>query len=63
MPAHVRLSVYDILGREVARLVDGAQPAGFYHLTFNASQFASGIYFYRMTAAGYSAQKSMIHLK
>jgi hypothetical protein len=59
----VRLIVYDLLGREVARLVDGPQPAGFYPVTFNASHLSSGVYFYRLTAAGRSAQRSMVHLK
>jgi hypothetical protein len=59
----VRLVVYDLLGREVIRLADGQKAAGFYRATFNAAQFSSGAYFYRLTAAGYAAQKSMLHLK
>lgn len=44
----VRLVVYDVLGREVRTLVNAVQPAGFYRVRFEASQLASGIYFYRL---------------
>jgi hypothetical protein len=46
----VTLKVYDILGREVATLVDNRQPAGSYSVHFDARQLASGIYFYRINA-------------
>jgi len=46
----VSLKVYDMLGREVAALVDGAKEAGYYNAEFNASRLASGIYFARFTA-------------
>jgi M6 family metalloprotease-like protein len=45
------LKVFDILGREVASLVDAFQPAGYYTATFNADQLASGVYFIRFTVA------------
>ena len=61
--ADVRLAVYDLLGREVVRLVDGPKPAGFYSATFDAARLSSGIYFYRLSAAGFSAQRAMIFLK
>jgi hypothetical protein len=48
----VRLGVYDMLGREVALLVDERKPAGEYRVEFNGSGLASGIYHYRLTAAG-----------
>ena len=48
----VRLSVYDALGREVARLVDAVQPAGRYHATLDGSRLAAGLYFCRLEAAG-----------
>jgi hypothetical protein len=57
------LAVYDLLGREVARLFDGPRSAGFYQATFNASHLSSGIYFCRLAAAGFSAQRAMIFLK
>jgi hypothetical protein len=63
VPGYVRLVVYDLLGREVARLFDGPQSAGLHPATFNAAHLSSGVYFYRLTAPGYAAQKSMVHLK
>jgi hypothetical protein len=57
----VKLIVYDILGKEVATLVDNIQKAGFYEIPFSAEQFASGVYFYRLTAGSFtSVQKMMI---
>lgn len=44
----VRLSVYDLLGREVAVLVNGAMQAGRHQVTFDGQNFASGIYLYRL---------------
>jgi hypothetical protein len=46
----VRLSVYDVLGREVARLVDGRQVAGQHEITFDGSRLTSGIYVYSLEA-------------
>src|SRR5690606_23738549 len=49
----VRLAVYDVLGREVAVLVDGVQPAGTHRAAFDAAGLASGVYVYRLrTGAG-----------
>lgn len=45
---HVTLKVYDVLGREVATLVDENKTAGSYQATFDGSRFASGVYFYRI---------------
>ncbi len=50
--SHVTLKVYDVLGRTVATLVDGAESAGVYKVNFNASKYASGVYFYRIVAEG-----------
>ena len=50
--ADVRLTVYDALGREVARLVDGPVGAGYRHATFDASGLPSGMYLYRLEAKG-----------
>ncbi len=54
-PRTVRLTVYDILGREVAVLVNEKKMAGRYRVTFDAAGLASGIYFYRLNA-GQSTQ-------
>jgi hypothetical protein len=48
--SRVRLRVFDILGREMASLVDAVQDVGFYEKTWNASGLSSGIYFYRIEA-------------
>ena len=48
---HVRLTVWNILGRRVATLVDGNQQSGPHRVTFNASQLSSGVYFYRLQAS------------
>ena len=59
----VKLIVYDILGRKVATLADGRFPAGTYSFPFDGTGLASGVYFYRLTAANFTATKSMILMK
>jgi len=59
----VTLKVYDILGREVAALVNDEKPAGRYQVTFNGSGLASGVYFYRIEAGGFSVSKKLLLLK
>ncbi|CAG1772615.1 partial Neutral protease NprE, partial [uncultured bacterium] len=49
---HVRLAVYDMLGREVALLVDEVKAGGRHSVVFNAAGLSSGVYFYRMTVDG-----------
>jgi len=46
--SRVRLQVFDVLGREVARLVDGRRPAGRYEVSFDATGLPSGVYIYRL---------------
>jgi hypothetical protein len=53
--SRVSLTVFDVLGREVATLVNGEQPAGSYRVPFNASRLSSGVYFYRLTADAVSS--------
>ncbi len=48
--SHVKLKVYDVLGREVAELVNDAKPAGTYKVEFDASKLSSGVYFYQLKA-------------
>lgn len=61
---HVLLKVYDVLGREVATLVNDFQHAGNYKVTFNnAKQLSSGIYFYRLNAGDFSQTMKMILMK
>jgi aminopeptidase N len=59
----VVLKVYDILGREVATLVDSKQHAGIYEVQWNPQARASGIYFYRLNAGAVQIQKKMVLLK
>jgi hypothetical protein len=56
----VRLVVYDLLGREVAVLVDGIQTPGEHRIMFDARRLASGMYFYRLSAGGQIAVKRMV---
>jgi hypothetical protein len=55
--------VYDILGREMARLVNETKPAGIYEVSFNSSQLSSGIYFYRLIAGNFSSVKKLVLMK
>ncbi len=59
----VVLKVYDVTGREVATLLNQNKPAGSYTLNFNAAKFASGIYYYTITAGSFSSTKKMILMK
>ena len=59
----VSLKVYDVLGNEVATLVNEEKPAGYYEIEFNASLLSSGIYFYKLQAGEYTETKKMILLK
>ncbi|MHB8580205.1 MAG: T9SS type A sorting domain-containing protein [Ignavibacteriaceae bacterium] len=59
----VTIKVYDLIGREVAVLVNEEKPAGDYSITFNASNLASGIYFYNMQAGSFEKTQKMILLK
>ena len=56
----VTLKVYDVLGREVATLVNEQREAGSHTVTFDASSLPSGIYLYRLTAGGNSIARKMI---
>ena len=59
-PDRVSLAIYDILGREVARLVDGILRAGTYSVQWNASGVASGVYFGRLTGSAGTLTRKMI---
>jgi len=62
-PGNVTLKIFDILGREVATLINGQKPAGSYSVSFNGSSLSSGIYFYQIKAGSYTAIKKMVLLK
>ncbi len=57
------LKVYDILGNEVAVLVNKEQPSGKYEINFDASSLSSGVYLYNLKAGNYSETKKMVVLK
>ena len=59
----VTLKVYDILGNEIATLVNEEKPAGTYEVNFDAAGLSSGLYFYTLTAGSFSETKKMILLR
>lgn len=61
--SNVSLKVFDVLGREVAVLVNEDQMPGKYEVDFNAADLPSGVYMYRITAGNYSETMKMILLK
>ncbi len=56
----VTLKVYDLLGREMASLVNESKDAGTYAVSFDASKLATGVYMYKLTAGSYSDVKKML---
>jgi len=60
---HVTLKVYDILGREVATLVNGYTSSGAHEVQFNATNLASGVYCYRLTSGNFNEMKKMMLVK
>ncbi len=61
--ANVSLKVYDVIGREVAVLMNEYKTAGSYSVKFNAGKLSSGLYIYRLEANGISISKKMMLLK
>lgn len=59
----VQLKVYNVLGQEVATLVNGTETAGLHSASFNASNLASGVYLYRIVAGDYVSARKMLLLK
>lgn len=59
----VRIIVWNALGEKIATLVDEVKPAGNHPVTFNASDMASGLYFYRMEAGSHTFTKKMLLMK
>jgi len=60
---HVKLVVYDMLGREVARLADEDMDAGYHSVTWNASNVSSGVYIYRLSAGNFVQVRRMVVMK
>lgn len=59
----VRVAVYDVLGRTVARLVDGTLPGGFHSVSWDASDLGSGTYIVRLTTAGKVMSRTVVLVK
>ena len=62
-PSEVKLRVFDVLGREVATLINARQSAGRYRVEFNASRLSSGVYFYRLETQNFSQTRKMFLVK
>ena len=60
---YVQLSVYNILGQKVATLVSGKQSAGLYTIEWDASEFASGVYLYKLSVGEKNQVKKMLLIK
>ncbi|HCV42749.1 MAG TPA: peptidase M1 [Bacteroidetes bacterium] len=60
---HVTLKVYDVLGREVATLVDGVEELGYKSVQWNATNVASVIYYYQLKAGGFMSTKRLLLMK
>ncbi len=63
VPAHVRLQVFDVTGRQVAVLADGLFDAGAHQVTWNGGSQESGVYFYQIEAGEFKAVKKMTLIK
>jgi hypothetical protein len=61
--SHVYLTIYNILGQRVQQLINEVQPAGYYHISWNASTLASGIYIYQLYAEPISRNKIYLDVK
>ena len=60
---NVKISIYNLLGQEIERLVDRSMPAGFYSVIWNAADFSSGIYMYTIQAGRFSDKKRLTLIK
>ena len=58
--SHVTLNVFNTLGQQVATLVQGEQEAGFHEVQFDASELASGVYLYRLTAGSFVETRKLV---
>ena len=59
----VNLSVYDVLGREVAKIINEEKAPGIYDVEFNAGDLPSGVYIYRLTTQENSSSKKLTIIK
>ena len=61
--AQIEISIYNIRGQKLTTLINKIQAAGTYHLSWNASRYASGVYFYKMETADFSQTRKMLLLR
>ncbi len=61
--SNVSLKIYDVIGKEVMSLVNQQQVAGNYEIEFNASNFSSGVYFYKLQSGNFAETRKMILVK
>lgn len=61
--SHVTIEIYDLLGRHIETLVDAEMPAGYHQATWDATDQASGMYFYKIQAGEFTETKKMMLLK
>ena len=61
--SRVQLKIYDVLGNEVATLVDENKPAGSYEVNFDAGNLSNGVYFYKLQAGNFVQTKKMLLIK
>jgi carboxypeptidase family protein/type IX secretion system substrate protein len=62
-PQTVSLIVYNMLGQEVAQLIDSKMTAGYHAVNFDAKSLASGVYFYRIKTEAFTSMKKMVLIK
>ena len=60
---YVTLTVYNLTGQEVARLVERSLPAGTHRVIFDGNNYSSGIYFYQFSAPGFTETRKMLLIK
>jgi len=59
----VQLKIFDVLGNEIATLVNKEQSAGSYEVDFDASKLSSGVFFYKLQAGSFTETKKMLLMK
>jgi len=62
-PGRVRLTIYDVLGRQIATLIDGPRTAGAHVVPFDGEQLPNGVYLYRLESQGLVSTRSMVLAK
>jgi len=61
--SNVKITIYDLLGRELTRLIENELRAGTYIINWNASNYPSGVYFYKLEAGEFTSVNKMVLIK